>query len=690
MDEIIYTPLTFNYIDTLNNLKAKGSCNRKTKNGINYLYNDFATFDIETTSVYPKNKSEDFEPYAFMYIWQFYIDGKIIIGRTWEEFITFIDNLTIALETDAELHLVVYVHNLPFEFQFMRNFLEFSDVFCTDKNKPLRAITTNGIEFRCSYKLSNMSLDKFILNCPTAQHHKLSGENFDYSKFRTPITELTDYELQYSINDVIGLYEALEWQLKSNDDNLATIPFTSTGYVRREARKAMQSNKKNIYNIRDARLYPYTYTLLKTARRGGNAHCNPYYSMEIFEGLKSKDMSSAYPAVMLQCKFPMKGFLRRNPQQLESLILDQKHALIIDLTFIGLQIKTLNTVPYIPKAKCIELSQIRSDNGRVLSAKRAGMVITDIDYNIIKNQYTWEDIEIRYVFSSVYDYLPNEYRSYIFERYKLKCDLKGSDEYLYNKEKNKINALFGMMLTDIVNHDIIYHENSTEPYTIEIPDLAETLSKYYSSRSVFLSYQWGVWVTAHCRNRLQKAIDGLGSDMVYCDTDSTKYFDKNNLHDGLFKKLNSEIREETLKCGFNTHYTRPDGKSFDLGLWEDDGEYEEFVSMGSKKYGYVEHGNLHITVAGLSKSKGANYIEKHGGLKCFRNGFVIPESNSGRTTAHFNNVAKPYYITVNDPQQKKKVRILNGSSIAIRSVEYTFGITDDYEELIQSLKSVIY
>lgn len=689
--ETTYTVTSFNYIELKDVVQQKSTCTRKTKNGIVYLYNEFATFDIETTSVYPDDALNDFEPYAFMYIWQFYIAGKVVIGRTWEEFITFTNNISEALELKDDQHLVIYVHNLPYEFQFVRLFFNFTDVFCTAKNKPVRAITSNGLEFRCSYKLSNMALSKFIETCPTATHQKLSGEEFDYSKFRTPITELTKYEIQYSINDVIGLHETLVYTLKHNGDTLATIPYTSTGYVRREARQAMKSNKRNIYDIRSARLYPMTYTLLKNARRGGNAHCNPYYVNEILENLKSKDMSSAYPAVMLQCKFPMKRFIKRRADLLESLILDPTLALILDVTFINLRVKTLKTVPYLPLAKCVEISRPKCDNGRILEADRVGIVLTDIDYRIIEYQYEWDDIEIEHIYSSTYDYLPDEYRKYVFDRYKLKCDLKGSDEYLYAKEKNKINALFGMMLTDIVNKDIVYTPNSTieknRPYTITHPDLTEALDYYYNSGGMFLSYQWGVWVTAHCRNRLQKAINGLESDMVYCDTDSAKYFGE---HEDLFTKLNSEILAETNACGFNTHYVRPDGKVFDLGLWEDDGVYDKFISVGSKKYGYEMDNKLYITVSGLSKSKGAKYMESRGGLSCFYDGFIVPAKYSGRTTSHFNNATEPYYITVYDPQQHKKVRILNGASIAIKNVSYTFGITDSYQELAEIMESPIY
>lgn len=689
--ETINTAASLNYIDLRDKVQQSSTCTRKTKNGITYLYNEFATFDIETTSVYPDDDFEDFEPFAFMYIWQFYICGQIVIGRTWEEFLTFTENLVNALQLTDEQHLVIYVHNLPYEFQFIRSFFDFTDVFCTAKNKPVRVVTSTGLEFRCSYKLSNMALSKFIETCPTATHQKLSGDDFDYSKFRTPITELSDYEIQYSINDVIGLHETLTYTLKHNGDTLATIPYTSTGYVRREARAAMKSNKRNIYNIRSARLYPMTYTLLKNARRGGNAHCNPYYVDEILENLKSKDMSSAYPAVMLQCKFPMTRFIKRKAELLESLILDPKLALILDVTFINIRVKTLRTVPYLPLAKCVEISRPKCDNGRILSAERLGIVLTDIDYRIIEYQYEWDDIEVEHIYSSTYGYLPDEYRQYVFDRYKLKCDLKGSDEYLYAKEKNKINALFGMMLTDIVNKDILYTPDAqleeNRPYTITHPDLNEALDEYYNSSGMFLSYQWGVWVTAHCRNRLQKAINGLSTDMVYCDTDSAKYFGD---HDDLFEKLNEEILAETNACGFNTHYVRPDGKVFDLGLWEDDGTYDSFISVGSKKYGFVIGDDLSITVAGLSKSKGAEYIKPRGGLSCFRDGFVVPAEYSGRTTSHFNNSRKPYYITVNDPQQHSRIRILTGASIAIKNVAYTFGVTDSFNELEEMMESPIY
>ncbi len=425
----------------------------------------------------------------------------------------------------------------------------------------------------------------------------------------------------------------------------------------------------------------------------------------------SRDMSSAYPADMLQKKFPMSRFVNTNissESELKEVIKTGEFAYLIDCRFKNIRIKTMQTIPYIASAKCLPPTLgARYDNGRVLTADEIGLVLTDIDYKIISEQYDYDEIIIDNIYRAKYDYLPNEFRQYIFDRYIRKCDLKPSDgweygdEYLYAKEKNKINANFGMTLTDIV-HDMIEYFAGKEgcPFEKQVPATDEALRKHYKSRSTFLVYQWGLWVTAWCRYRLQQAIMGVGKDVVYCDTDSVKYFawmdEEGNVYDphaSVFEQLNNEILEETAQCGFDTEYTRPDGKHFSLGLWEydDDLPYTQFVTLGSKKYAYVgSDSELHITVAGLSKKKGAKYLtENEGGIKGFKIGTEVPAGKSGRTSAHYQDLATPTIIKVFDPQQKKMVKVHTGSSIAVKNVPYKFGITDEYSELLESLDKPI-
>ena len=95
-------------------MKNNGNKGNKKK----IIYKDcICSFDIETTRIPEIEQS-------VMYIWQFglLVNNAIYYtyGRTWKEFNTFIDMIH-----DSHLRLVVYVHNLSYEFQkFLHIFLE--------------------------------------------------------------------------------------------------------------------------------------------------------------------------------------------------------------------------------------------------------------------------------------------------------------------------------------------------------------------------------------------------------------------------------------------------------------------------------------------------------------------------------------------------------------------------------------
>ena len=667
-----------------------GRCRGKKRE----YFNDFFTMDIETSTV---GRSTD-SPFAFTYSIAIYIADMCILCRRWEEYIDIIDRLYVKLGLTRYNRVVCYVHNLPYEFQFMRNFMHISDVFATAPRKVVKCYA-EGIEYRCSYKLTNMSLDRFTSSIPTVVHGKLSGEEFDYSKLRTPNTVLTPKELDYIYNDVAGLYEALEYTINNDRYTLAEIPMTSTGFVRNDLREVMQKNPANRANFLRTRLDLNLYGLLREARRGGNTHCNPLYSDMPLPDLMSMDMSSAYPAVMIQKKFPMTPFVKaRRVTDLD--FLAKTYACIIDITFIGIRVNTMDTIPYIPKAHCTQVVNVVGDNGRVLTAERISMVITDIDYNIIAETYHWQDVEVREVYCSQYDYLPMELRLSLLEQYQKKTTLKDADPYYYMKIKNKFNANFGCMLTDICQDTVKYIERSTKPFKLDRDkDYEKQLNDYYESQKSFLSYQHGIWVTAHCRNRLQRAINLLANDMVYCDTDSVKFFDTSD-NRLIFDILNDEIKLDIQTCGLDCT-VKYKGKSYTLGVWENDGEYESFKSMGAKKYCYTDkkhkkciyhkdmdcvRDNFHITVAGLSKAKARDYLAFRGmrentdPIDYFHEGTLIQPKDSGRTSALYNDWTDVREVNINGEN------ILVGSNMVITDVTYQFTLTEDYEKLITNIR----
>lgn len=693
--DIIYTIEDFPFEETFTKILKMRYCGR---NQTAYL-RDFATFDIETTTYLMSKIDNDPIYNAFMYHWQMCIDDKVIFGRTWQEFLDLLEILRKGLGLSHAHYLVIYVHNLPFEFQFFRNFVNLTHIFSIEKRKVVKCIVNDAFEFRCSYKLSNMSLQKFVSSTPKALYWKKAGD-LDYSIIRTPKTKMENSENSYMYNDVRGLREAVLHLLSSEGDTLASIPMTSTGYVRREFRVAFNKRPRNHYIFKELALNPFTYALLKTATRGGNCHCNPTMSgalddRNVFSDVGSYDMTSAYPAVMVQCKFPMSPFIRRDNDVsiIDKYIKSGTHALLIDCALYNVKIKTLNTVPYIPKAKCTKIVNPRIDNGRVLSADVCAMVLTDIDWKIIQSQYDFDaKVEIFHLYSAKYDYLPLELREKVMEQFNNKCKLKFGDEYLYNKYKNKINADFGMMLTDICRREVTYNPYSKEnPFDLEPWDIEGSMAKYYKSRNSFLSYQWGVWVTAHCRNRLQKAIDKVGIDSLYCDTDSLKFLGE---HDKDFEELNQEILQEAADCQILTSCDVVDNEGkvhhYQLGAWDKEKTYKTFKSLGAKKYAYTyefdKHGkpdnSLHITVAGLSKVKGGAWLTKHGGMDKFRIDTIVPAGDSGRTVSSYIDYNAPHTLLFNGE------KIETGSAIAIYNTSYTFSITNEYAELLADLEGV--
>ena len=168
--EYIYEINELTYIDKL--MDSKDS----KKRDINYIGIP-CSFDIETTNVYQKDENgkplKEPRPYAFMYHWQFCFGDQVVFGRRWEQFQKLLNALEKNLNLSAKNRLVVWVHNLPFEWQFMRDFIEYEDGFFRDDRAPLRVSTKGGIEFRCSYALSNMSLQKFCENEVGVIHYKL-------------------------------------------------------------------------------------------------------------------------------------------------------------------------------------------------------------------------------------------------------------------------------------------------------------------------------------------------------------------------------------------------------------------------------------------------------------------------------------------------------------------------------------
>ena len=661
-EEIVYDVDDFPY----DRFRKAKKCKDKKHNT---YYNLSCAFDIETTTITPNNPDE--RPFGFMYQWQFCIEDCVVFGRYWDDCIRFLDNLRDALNLGNDCILAVYVHNLAYEFQFIKDFIQIDSMFAKDKRKPMKFLS-DGLEFRCSYFLSNMSLAKFCENTEGVIHYKLE-DKYDYRKLRTPETPLTELEEGYCYNDVRGLCECIK--AKMEIDNIANMPLTSTGYVRREYRKAMQTNKANHIRFQDTALTEEVYTMLKRAFRGGNTHANRFLSGLIIPNVKSFDIQSSYPANMMMDYFPMGKFnevIMDNDDKIDWYM--ENYCCIMDVEMYDVSLNKDEVIPYIDKAHCWESQGIVNDNGRVLKANYIKMTLTEIDFRIIRETYDVPIFSITKSYVAKKGKLPSELRKELMHYYTLKTELKGVEgkDYEYMKSKNVVNATFGMMVTAI-DHAIFTYDEESMTWGKETGELTEELEKFYKNRNNFLSYQWGVWVTCNARARLQRMLNIVGMDVVYIDTDSIKFIGD---HEQEFLDVNKELEEQAYKNDIIAVAYNKDGEPFPLGIWDRDGEYIRFKTLGAKKYCYdsVEKDGstgFHITVSGMNKKLGAKSVG------CMEN-FEIEKTfdNVGRTVSYYHD-EKPHYITVDG------VKILTASNIGIVDTTYTLGVTNEYWDLIK-------
>lgn len=668
---MIYKPQEYDFsklenMDVITDKRGNRAGREKTR-----YKNVVAAFDIETSRVvtgWKKDRGEEAPIYnSFMYIWMFQIGKEdTIIGRTWEEYKEFIENIEKAIGISK---LVVYVHNLAFEFQFLSGIYPSDrwEVFAPKSRRPLKATYNNKIEYRCSYYHSNMSLEKF-LESVGAENKKKVG-NLDYNIVRYPWTEMKMEEIEYCINDVKGLVEGIYIEMERDGDNLITIPLTSTGYLRREVKDLLMP-------IRDSykkTIPPYkVYQILRKAFRGADTHANRWYADRIINDLYSDDRVSSYPAVLLNEKYPMGAWRKVDTDCIDKLAEEKKKGYAYVCTIRLWNVRLIDEYypdPYIPIAKCEVIRDCINDNGRVLSADFLEISVTDIDLEIIMSIYDFDSHEVIDAYKSKYDYLPQPFRDKLKELFEYKTQFKGvaGQEYFYGKSKNKFNAAYGMMAQNPMRESNIYIDGV---WKVKKPTVEDYI---HDHKKAFLSYAWGVWCTAWARKRL---IDGInisyesGEKTVYWDTDSVKH--TGNLENA-FVSYNKERRMESAKNGGVA--TDKKGITHYLGVYEYDGYYTEFKTMGSKKYAYrTEDGVLHTTISGVVKKLGGAELDKYGGLPAMKEGFTFKAA--GGKDVVYQDEDFGYWKTPDG----KEIYISKNCSIVDST--YRLSVTDEYRSII--------
>ena len=422
-------------------------------------------FDVEVTSL----RLDDGTPFPIVYRWAVAVDQEVFSGTTIDEFYEFDRLLRETLKVDPKTRRALYfTHNVAYEFEFLRKRFEWDskNSFFKGRNKPLKAVTVDGSEFRCSYQLSGRSLAKLpeIFNPEVSDRslRKMDGD-LDYKKVRHPMTAMTVAELEYLRVDVLIVTNYIRTVMADRDllpanFNQLDIPLTATSAIRTSVGRVTLGTHLNKFKVKPSQkryrdlmkscaLNPEFFYMFDKPS-GGFTHASILNSDMTLEGVSSWDLTSCHPSRMLAEKFPMSAF---KPAEVEhgkqtnwldtiykSVTGRDNHAFKVDVTFINLRLKdNRDGETFLSSSKCArngadgkpEPWRIKSPadlvhNGRIRKTDEARVILNEELLKILMDRYAWDEARIHLVLTAVKDYLPDALRKEIVSYFKEKDVLK--------------------------------------------------------------------------------------------------------------------------------------------------------------------------------------------------------------------------------------------------------------------------
>lgn len=580
-----------------------------------------------------------------------------LYGNTPDELTDCLVRLRDCLKGDE---FYVYWHNMSYDWVFIRRhmFVKFGHPerqLNTKSHYPIFIKFANGLIFRDSLCLAQRKLEKWADDL-NVEHKKAVGK-WDYNKIRNQRGESFNRdELEYIECDTLAGVECIDETMKALHKHIYSMPYTATGIPREECRKIGKEHGARESFLKVVLDYE-RYVQATRVYHGGYTHANRYVIERVIANVICRDFSSSYPYVMLSEKYPSEAFREFRDCSLNDIVsMSDDYAFMFKLILVGskdkpVRIKDLsNPMPPLQFSKCTKILNPILDNGRVLQCDYAEIYLNEIDGKLILEHMSWDKHVCTEVYYSHKDYLPRWFTDYVYALYSDKCTLKSGDPVLYAIAKAKLNSLYGMCVQKSLRDNLVedyvtgeYNiENVINPDTEQPYTEPELYQKYIDNNNSVLPYQWGVWVTSYAMYNLftlsKCCVDSDGENhFCYSDTDSiySTYWDEDKLNEynaGCLAKLNAN--------GYKP--VEFEGETYTPGVAEFDGAYEEFVTLGAKRYccrysndprnKEKNRGKLKITVAGVPKS-GVSVLNDD--INNFKSGLIFPGEVTGKLTHHY-------------------------------------------------------
>lgn len=579
---------------------------------------DFMTLDTET--------SHDNLERAWVYQWAVKLKNLYVYGRKPTEIIDFLIRTAEHYKLSEEKKLLIYIHNAAYDIQYLKHYLKKYDPkvhFLTLDAHAVIICDILGFRILCSYKLTNMSLSALAENY-AKKYDKAVGE-IDYNVIRYQDSVLTPEDWFYMFSDVAAQYDGIRGYLDAMGYRYAhEAPYTSTGFVRTNCRKASRNDPDWRQEFQNSALDLEQYNLCRWAFMGGVCIASCKYSGTTVRSdkLRHKDFTSSYPARQIINYAPSGrpswyGEVT-DPDDFQYLL--THYCCIFALTLHEVHINKGVTAPCIPSSKCFGLKEPVRLNGKIIYAKELTIAVTELDYYWIQKQYTFDSFTVDNMLIFARGQMPDWLKGEVMQYFTNKCTLKDAEDensqLLYAKSKNFLNSIYGMTATAIIRDEYELDADmmfSPKQYEDIKEDQTKRLKKYYKGYNNFMPYQFACYTTAWARHALFTMIECVGYDnFLYCDTDSVFYIET---PENAVKM--EEYRQKCIKSAISAGaYV---GEKY-LGEPTDEPSLRAFRALHSKCYAMEEWDkkkkdyDLKVVIAGIPK-KSIKWVEGQPVLK---------------------------------------------------------------------------
>lgn len=184
------------------------------------------------------------------------------------------------------------------------------------------------------------------------------------------------------------------------------------------------------------------------------------------------------------------------------------------------------------------------------------------------------DVDVTLYTTQKTDYLPKVFRDRMVELFNQK-ELLEKDSIEYYFTKTKINLIYG---------------KGMQAYDFET--IYDIQDHYRGRGDNYLKPEMSLHCTAKIRYEMNKAIRAIGkNDDYYHDTDGLA-FNNTEENQAYFENENVKILENIEKAGYS--------RDLKLGIWADEGVFDEILVVGSKQYITRRDKDFELTLCGVT------------------------------------------------------------------------------------------